>query len=187
MNLATRLTVLRIMLSALLYPLAYYQQRLLFIVIFFIAAATDLLDGYLARRYKQSSEEGAKLDTFADQFMLVSCAYYAYYLEPEIVWHSAYPYVVGLWIVLNNIVCWNKHKRLANFHLYSAKLGTFGLLFAVLWAITFGFNATIYWIATGLIAIAALETSLVVLFVKKPKTNRGSYFLQRYSLIRDRL
>ncbi len=174
MNTANAVTVLRMLLSALLYPLAYTGERITFLFVFTLAGITDLLDGYLARKYHQVSELGARLDTYADQFLLVSCIFYVYYLAPELVFYSIAPYVVALWIVLNNIVCWYRHQRLANFHLWSAKLGTAGLLIAVFLSIAFGLNAYVYWVANFLIGVAALETSLVVLFVKKPKTNMGS-------------
>lgn len=176
MNSATQVTVIRILLTALLYPIAYTEQRILFLMVFTLAGITDILDGYLARKYRQVSELGARLDTYADQFLLTSCIFYAYYLAPEVLFYSIAPYVVALWIVLNNIVCFSKHRRLANFHLWSAKLGTAGLLLAVFLSVALGLNPLVYWIANVLIGIAALETSVVVLFVKKPKTNMGTVF-----------
>jgi CDP-diacylglycerol--glycerol-3-phosphate 3-phosphatidyltransferase len=49
------------------------SQRLLGVVIFLIAAITDLLDGYLARRRRQVSKLGTMLDPIADK-LLISAA-----------------------------------------------------------------------------------------------------------------
>src|SRR5438270_10167125 len=47
-------------------------QRFTAIVIFLIAAASDGLDGYIARRYRQRSTLGAILDPIADKGLLLS-------------------------------------------------------------------------------------------------------------------
>ncbi len=47
-------------------------QRFTAIVIFLVAAASDGLDGYVARRYKQRSALGAILDPIADKGLLLS-------------------------------------------------------------------------------------------------------------------
>jgi CDP-diacylglycerol--glycerol-3-phosphate 3-phosphatidyltransferase len=56
-----------------LYPLDYYFLDLLCAVIFAIAAFTDFLDGYLARKYNAVSDLGSLIDPVADK-MLVAAA-----------------------------------------------------------------------------------------------------------------
>jgi len=86
MNLPNALTLLRIFFVPLLVA-ALVQQNLeitwngkiwlanefLALVIFIAAAVTDLLDGYLARRWKQTTTVGMLLDPIADK-LLVSAA-----------------------------------------------------------------------------------------------------------------
>src|SRR5437763_10486283 len=47
-------------------------QRFAAITVFLLAAASDGLDGYVARRYKQRSALGAVLDPIADKGLLLS-------------------------------------------------------------------------------------------------------------------
>jgi cardiolipin synthase (CMP-forming) len=47
------------------YPLA--------LILFFVAGASDALDGLLAKRYDWSSRLGAILDPLADKALLISC------------------------------------------------------------------------------------------------------------------
>ena len=47
-------------------------QRFAAITVFLVAAISDGLDGYVARRYNQRSELGAILDPLADKLLLVS-------------------------------------------------------------------------------------------------------------------
>ena len=74
-NTPNLLTLLRIVLIPIFIG-AYYFPRpwapLLATVLFVLAALTDWLDGYLARRLNQSSAFGAFLDPVADKLMVLS-------------------------------------------------------------------------------------------------------------------
>ena len=85
MNLPNALTILRIFFVPLLVAALVQQNRRpsagpahvthewLALAIFLAAAATDLLDGYLARRWKQVTTIGTLLDPIADK-LLISAA-----------------------------------------------------------------------------------------------------------------
>jgi CDP-diacylglycerol--glycerol-3-phosphate 3-phosphatidyltransferase len=73
MNLANQLTSLRIILIPLLVVVFYLPYEWRFwasSAIFSIAAITDWLDGWVARRYNQSTAFGAFLDPVADKLMV---------------------------------------------------------------------------------------------------------------------
>jgi CDP-diacylglycerol--glycerol-3-phosphate 3-phosphatidyltransferase len=73
MNIPNSLTLLRIFLIPV-FVVAFYLpiswNNLLATAIFFLAALTDLLDGYLARKLGQISKLGAFLDPVADKLMV---------------------------------------------------------------------------------------------------------------------
>jgi cardiolipin synthase (CMP-forming) len=69
---ATRLTILRIAFVPLFVLLVVYGQLGGAVAVFLLAGATDLLDGFIARRYKQKTVLGALLDPVADKLLLVS-------------------------------------------------------------------------------------------------------------------
>jgi cardiolipin synthase len=79
-NLPIFLTWLRIILIPLVVGVYYlptswlsvYQQNLIATVIFVVAALTDWLDGWLARRLDQTSRFGAFLDPVADKLMVTA-------------------------------------------------------------------------------------------------------------------
>jgi CDP-diacylglycerol--glycerol-3-phosphate 3-phosphatidyltransferase len=85
LNIPNSLTIARIFIVPLLvavlvqeriafsYHHALLTNDLIALLIFWIAAATDLLDGYLARRWKQVTTIGMLLDPIADK-LLVSAA-----------------------------------------------------------------------------------------------------------------
>jgi CDP-diacylglycerol--glycerol-3-phosphate 3-phosphatidyltransferase len=73
MNIPNLLTVIRVLLIPvfiLLFYLPFSWSYSAASVVFAIAAATDWLDGYLARRWEQSTPFGAFLDPVADKLMV---------------------------------------------------------------------------------------------------------------------
>jgi CDP-diacylglycerol--glycerol-3-phosphate 3-phosphatidyltransferase len=73
MNIPNILTLLRVALIPifiLLFYLPYHWSYLAASSVFAVAAATDWLDGYLARRLQQSTAFGAFLDPVADKLMV---------------------------------------------------------------------------------------------------------------------
>lgn len=73
MTLANQLTLFRIVLIPLLVLVFYLPFKWSYLAsaaIFSLAAITDWLDGYVARRYDQSTAFGAFLDPVADKLMV---------------------------------------------------------------------------------------------------------------------
>jgi CDP-diacylglycerol--glycerol-3-phosphate 3-phosphatidyltransferase len=79
MTTANKITIVRILLVPFfIMQVLYYVEdheeihRFLAVLSFALAAVSDGVDGYIARRYNQRSELGAILDPLADKFLLVS-------------------------------------------------------------------------------------------------------------------
>ncbi|MFP5348875.1 MAG: CDP-diacylglycerol--glycerol-3-phosphate 3-phosphatidyltransferase [Gammaproteobacteria bacterium] len=71
-NLLTLLRIVLIPLFVIAYYLPYRDAHILATVLFVVAAITDWLDGYLARRLQQLSPFGAFLDPVADKLMVAA-------------------------------------------------------------------------------------------------------------------
>jgi CDP-diacylglycerol--glycerol-3-phosphate 3-phosphatidyltransferase len=75
MNLANKLTVLRVLLIPVFIVLILVNNttmQYLGIVVFLLAALTDSLDGYIARKYNQISDFGKFMDPLADKLLVTA-------------------------------------------------------------------------------------------------------------------
>ncbi len=70
MNLPNQLTAARLALSIVLFGFLVWECYLIGLVLFVIAASTDWLDGYYARKYGQVTTLGRILDPFADKVII---------------------------------------------------------------------------------------------------------------------
>ena len=78
MNLPNRLSLLRICLVPLFiaaYFLPYYWGAFVAVALFVIAAATDFLDGYIARKYNLVTDLGKLLDPIADKILVCAALF----------------------------------------------------------------------------------------------------------------
>jgi len=69
-NLPNQLTCLRLILAVVMFCLITWEWYLASFVLFVIAAGTDWLDGYFARKYGQVTTLGRILDPFADKVIV---------------------------------------------------------------------------------------------------------------------
>ena len=78
MNFPNYLTLFRILLVPFVFSyLIYYDNshpnfRILALALFFTAAVTDAVDGFIARRFHLKTELGSFLDPFADKLLIVT-------------------------------------------------------------------------------------------------------------------
>jgi len=69
-NVPNQLTILRLILSLVTFGLISWQRYLAALVVFLIAAGTDWMDGYYARKYGQVTVLGRILDPFVDKIII---------------------------------------------------------------------------------------------------------------------
>jgi cardiolipin synthase len=97
MGLANWLTVLRILLIPVFVTLLVYAKPGQALVVFVCAAATDLLDGYVARRRGLQSRLGAFLDPMADKLLLVSSFV-------TLTWLNALPFWIAAVVISRDVI-----------------------------------------------------------------------------------
>jgi CDP-diacylglycerol--glycerol-3-phosphate 3-phosphatidyltransferase len=69
-NVPNQLTSIRLVLAIVLFGLIAYQYYLIGMWVFIVAAGTDWIDGFYARRYNQVTTLGRILDPFVDKIII---------------------------------------------------------------------------------------------------------------------
>ena len=110
MTFANQLTLLRIVLIPLfvvVFYLPFSWAHIACAVIFSVAALTDWLDGYVARKYNQSTPFGAFLDPVADKLMVAIALLLLVSIHHDSAWFvSAAAVIVGREIIISALREW---------------------------------------------------------------------------------
>ncbi|MCC6202779.1 MAG: CDP-diacylglycerol--glycerol-3-phosphate 3-phosphatidyltransferase [Gammaproteobacteria bacterium] len=109
MNLPTKLTLLRIALIpafVVIFYLPSTASRIIAGVIFIIAALTDLLDGYLARRLGQTTRLGAFLDPVADKLIVAVALVLLLQQDPRVLLALPVAVIIGREITVSALREW---------------------------------------------------------------------------------
>ena len=69
-NLPNQITASRILLSIALFVALHFQMYFAALILFLVAASTDWIDGYVARKTGQVTQLGRILDPFADKIVI---------------------------------------------------------------------------------------------------------------------
>ena len=75
MNTANKLTLLRVIMIPVFMVALYWSfpfHKIVALVIFILASATDFIDGYVARHFDQTTDFGKFMDPLADKLLVIS-------------------------------------------------------------------------------------------------------------------
>ena len=174
MNIPNTLTLFRIALIpvfVILFYLPFSWSFLASAVVFVLAAVTDWLDGYLARRLDQSTSFGAFLDPVADKLMVV-IAIVLLVTEQKTAWFTIPALVVvGREILVSALREWMAEigKRTSVAVSWVGKVKTFVQMLAIITLLAVDPDKGGPWLALGYIlfyAAAALTLWSAVLYVR---------------------
>ena len=127
-NTANAITVCRIVLSILLFLCPVYSVP--FWIVYVFAGATDVLDGYIARRMGITSPLGSRLDTAADFVFFVVCLIIFIPVLDIPVWLYVWVAVIAAIKIINIISTYKMHGKLIVAHTVMNKIS--GLLLFIL-------------------------------------------------------
>jgi uncharacterized membrane protein (UPF0127 family)/phosphatidylglycerophosphate synthase len=163
MDLASRVTYSRFIFGILALFFAFRGDVILFSVFYLIAVLTDILDGYLARRFKTSSKKGKVLDIIADNF-LVACVFLGVYLLGKLT-HVALFALVFVYYLSVQAVSYVAKKRLIFMRTVAANLAAIAFPFVVFSMLYFdaGFIFRIY----AFLMLYSLTEKLAVMLGKR--------------------
>jgi CDP-diacylglycerol--glycerol-3-phosphate 3-phosphatidyltransferase len=159
--------------------LVYYamtRQPSIFIAVMGFSLSTDILDGYIARKFGQPSESGARLDTWADFAVCSTFPYCAWTLWPDAV-QSNLSFVIiaitGYFVPF--LAGFMKFGKLPSYHTYSAKIAAVimpvSIFLMLIMDIVIPFR-----IASFFQILVALDSVLITWNLTSHQSNTKSFF-----------
>ena len=142
--------------------------------IFIVASITDLVDGYIARRYDAITEFGKVLDPFADKLMKTSALITLIFINLPI-WVAVVMIACDLAMIISGMCLYKKQITIQSN--WIGKLGTFVISVGIVLSFFVEWlgNVNLYVIYSGiLIAIIAGLDYVYNFFTKKFKKNKNS-------------
>lgn len=169
------LSILRIICSALL--ILFINNRNGFVFLYFVIGLTDVLDGYIARKYNLKSELGARLDSIADFIFYIILVIIFVNLYSSIITLDYKVLLIGIVFIrlLNLILTKVKYNKFVFLHTIANKISGVLIYFLPV-IILFSHNKIIIWIILGFVFIAAVEELLITVKYQEIKLNRISLF-----------
>ncbi|HEX8242298.1 MAG TPA: CDP-alcohol phosphatidyltransferase family protein [Longimicrobium sp.] len=182
-TLPNQLTALRLATVPVLWVLVLFGHPVWVGIGVMVAAATDVLDGYLSRRWNQTSEFGSRMDSVADHLLAISMTLWLVLLRPFLFREQRWPLIAwAAFALMVLLVSWLKFRRFVDLHLYSSKGAVslswlFGIPLLVLGRYP-GWQAQ-FWITITACFIAAAESLAVILTRDRVDEHIGSILFRR--------
>ena len=185
MNIPNLLSSFRLIAAPILLFIASQSRPNLFLALLAVSLMTDAIDGFIARRYKVTSETGARLDSWGDFVTFITIGISAWWLWPGILHREMFFVATGIMSFLLPVAAGLiKFRRLPSYHTWAAKIQA--LLMSSTIFIIFGLGIT--WpfrYAVILQVLVSIEEIIITLFLKEQMCNIPSLWHLRQSLPRD--
>ena len=152
-----------------------------FIVLLSVNFVTDILDGFIARRFNLITEFGARLDSLADIGTYLMAFAGMIVLEREFVSDHAIEFyaLTGLYASVQ-LTALIRFGRTTSFHLYSSKITGYVQGIFIFCFFLFGYNAWFYYTMLAISYLAYLEGLIIVLMIPELRSNvKGIWFMLR--------
>ncbi len=171
LTLPNLLSFFRIAAAPMLLLAAWAGMKTLFFTLFFAMLLSDALDGFLARILHQTSELGARLDSYGDIATYLTTPVAVWLLFPEIV-KSEKAYIIAALILylLPAVFTLIKFGKLASYHTWITKISALLMSTGVVVLLLFH-KPLLFHIAVWFLAIEALENITITLILKEQKTD----------------
>ncbi len=173
------ITSFRLLVFPLILYFVFTGNEKLFAIFLIISLISDIIDGFIARRFHMETETGAKLDSFADNlnYLLVFAGLIVFKMEELRPYLFSFILFMGM-LVLTVIVSLIKFRKFPSFHLYMTKIGGYvqGAFFICLF--TLGFYAPFYYLVIAWGILGAIEHLAIQMILPEMRSNvKGLYWV----------
>ncbi len=173
------ITLYRIVTAPLLLVLLFLKQYDLFKWLLAVSFFTDLIDGFLARKYKVTSILGTKLDSIGDDLTVAVAVTGLFVIFPEFIRQQKWVFIILLGLFLTQMAyAFIRYGKMTNFHTLLAK--TAALLQGIFLLLTFFTGQPyllLFYTAAVVTMLELIEEIILVYLLPEWKANvRGLYW-----------
>ncbi|HNR15936.1 MAG TPA: CDP-alcohol phosphatidyltransferase family protein [Chitinophagaceae bacterium] len=174
------ITLYRIVTAPLLLVLLFLKQYDLFKWLLAVSFFTDLIDGFLARKYKVTSILGTKLDSIGDDLTVAVAVTGLFVIFPEFIRQQKWVFIILLALFLIQMAyAFTRYGKMTNFHTWLAK--TAALLQGIFLLLTFFTGQPyllLFYTAAIVTMLELIEEIILVYLLPEWKMNvRGLYWV----------
>lgn len=140
---------------------------------------TDLIDGYLARKFKVTSILGTKLDSIGDDLTVLAGIIGLFIINPEFILQHKYLFLIPfVLLVLQITYALIRYKKMTTFHTYLAKIAAILQgVFLILFFLMSEPILILFYAAVFITSIELIEEIILVYLLPEWETNvRGLYW-----------
>jgi len=176
------ITLYRIIAAPFLLALVFTGQHDIFKWLLGVSFFTDLIDGFLARKYKVTSIMGTRLDSIGDDLTVLVAIIALFVTEIEFIREQKVIFIILLSLFLvQTIYAFIRYGKLTSFHTYLAK--TAALLQGIFLLVTFFIdepNIILFYAAAIITILELTEEIILVNLLPNWDTNvKGIYWVLR--------
>jgi phosphatidylglycerophosphate synthase len=184
--LVNAITLYRILAAPILLVLILTKQLDVFKWMLPISFFTDLIDGYLARKFKVVSILGSRLDSIGDDLTVLVAVIGLFVFESEFVKKELWILLLLFFLfVFQTVYALIRYKKITSFHTYLAKLAAIlqGLFFVLIFLLAEPLYFLFY-MAAVITAIELIEEIILVAMLPKWKANiKGLYWILKRGVL----
>ncbi|EIF51283.1 MULTISPECIES: CDP-alcohol phosphatidyltransferase family protein [Sulfurovum] len=170
-NIPNILSLFRIIAAPFLLLAGWLGMVNLFYILFGLMLLSDALDGIIARVLDQTSELGARLDSYGDILTYLSTPLAVWWLWPDLIKKEIYYIIAAIIIyVLPSVFSLIKFGKLASYHTWITKFSAVMMSIGVVILLGFGHNI-LFHLAVYFLVIEMIENILITMILPKQYTD----------------
>jgi CDP-diacylglycerol--glycerol-3-phosphate 3-phosphatidyltransferase len=178
------ITLYRLLAAPFLFYLAFAGRIDLFKWLLPISFFTDLIDGFLARKFKVTSELGSRLDSIADDLTILASIAALFLFKKEFTIDQSFILTILFSLfIIQVLVSFVRYRKTTSFHTYLAKASA--ILQGSFLILMFLLPDPIYWLfylASFVTFFELVEEIILVILLPKWQINvRGLYWVLKNS------
>ena len=165
------ISLTRFLMMPVLLWLAWHGYAKTFLILLASCFFSDLLDGWIARKFHMQTEFGSKLDSWSDFFIYSTMAVGGWWLWPDIMLREKINMMILVaCFVTPALLGFIKFRRLTSYHTWSVKLAALLTGISGMWLFAGGPTWPFH-LAVPFCVMAAAEQVLITVFCKEPHSN----------------